>query len=110
VGSADEAKNVIGKIVAYEGQSTDGPWTRRALMVADQNDTENFSQDSLAVQAYLPSTFQVTDVFMSTVGSVAARQDILAAITPASCCELYRHARKNSGRAKICLTLRRWRH
>jgi hypothetical protein len=80
VGSADEAKTVIGKIVAYEGQSTDGPWTRRALMVADQNDTENFSQDSLAVQAQLPSTFQVTDVFTSKVGSVAARQDILAAI------------------------------
>src|ERR1700716_3419852 len=49
-------------------------------MVADQNDTENFSQDSLAVQAHLPPTFQITDVFTSTVGSAAARQDILAAI------------------------------
>jgi hypothetical protein len=80
VGSADEAKTVIGKIVAYEGHSTDGPWTRQALVVADQNDTEKFSQDSLAVQAQLPSSLQVTDVFTSTVGSVAARQDILAAI------------------------------
>ena len=80
VGSADEAKTVIGKIVAYEGQSTDGPWTRQALMVADQNDTENFSQDSLAVQAQLPSTLQVTDVFISTVGSNNAPQDIVAAI------------------------------
>lgn len=80
VGSADEAKTVIGKIVAYEGHSTDGPWTRQALMVADQNDTENFSQDSLAVQAQLPSTFQITDVFTSQVGSAAAPQDILAAI------------------------------
>jgi hypothetical protein len=80
VGSADEAKTVIGKIAAYESQATDGPWTRQALMVADQNDTENFSQDSLAVQALLPSTLQVTDVFTSMVGSVAARQDILAAI------------------------------
>jgi hypothetical protein len=80
VGSADEAKTVIGKIVAYEGQSTDGPWTRQALMVADQNDTENFSQDSLSVQAHLPSSLQVTDVFTSVVGGVAARQDILAGI------------------------------
>jgi hypothetical protein len=80
VGSADEAKTVIGKIVAYEGHSTDGPWTRQALMVADQNDTEKFSQDSLAVQAQLPASLQVTEVFTSTVGSVAARQDILAAI------------------------------
>jgi hypothetical protein len=80
VSNADEAKTVIGKIVAYEGQSTDGPWTQQALMVADQNDTDNFSQDSLAVQALLPSTLQVTDVFTSTVGGAAARQDILAAI------------------------------
>jgi hypothetical protein len=80
VGSADEAKTVIGKIVAYEGQSTNGPWTSQVLMVADQNDTENFSQDSLAVQAQLPSSLQVTDVFTSMVGGVAARQDILAAI------------------------------
>jgi hypothetical protein len=49
--------------------------------VADQNDTLNFSRDSLAVQAQLPATLQVTDVFTSTVGSVAAaRQDILTAI------------------------------
>jgi len=80
VGSADEAKTVIGKIVAYEGQSTNGPWTSQVLMVADQNDTENFSQDSLAVQAQLPSTLQVTDVFISTVGSNNAPQDIVAAI------------------------------
>ncbi len=81
VGSVDEAKTVIGKIVAYEGHSTDGPWTRQALMVADQNDTENFSRDSLAVQAQLPATLQVTDVFTSMVGNAAAaRQDILAAI------------------------------
>ncbi len=80
VGSADEAKTVIGKIVAYEGHSTDGPWTRQALVVADQNDTENFSQDSRTIQAKLPSTLQVTDVFTSTVGSNNAPQDILAAI------------------------------
>jgi hypothetical protein len=80
VSTADEAKTVIGKIVGYEGQSTDGPWTRQALMVADQNDTENFSQDSLSVQALLPSSLQVTDVFTSTVGGATARQDIITAI------------------------------
>jgi hypothetical protein len=48
--------------------------------VADQNDTENFTQDSRTVQAQLPSTLQVTDVFTSTVGSNNAPQDIVAAI------------------------------
>jgi hypothetical protein len=80
VGSVDDAKTVVEKIVAYEGQSTNGPWTGQVLMVADQNDTENFSQDSRTVQAQLPSTLQVTDVFASTVGINNARQDILAAI------------------------------
>ena len=46
-------------------------------MVADANDTENFSQDSLTVQSRLPATMQATDVFTSTVGTTAAQGDIL---------------------------------
>ena len=80
VSTAAEAETVIGKIVAYEGQSTNGSWTGQGLMVADLNDTENFSQDSLNVQAHLPGTLQVTDVFTSTVGSDTARQEILDGI------------------------------
>ena len=49
-------------------------------MVADYNDTENFTQDSQTVQAQLPATLQVTDVFASTVGTDVARQQILDAI------------------------------
>jgi peptidase C25-like protein/uncharacterized protein DUF11 len=80
VSTVDEAKTVIGKIAAYEGQSTNGPWTGQALIVADLDDTENFTQDSQAVQALLPSKMQVTDVFTSAVGVPAARQQILDAI------------------------------
>ena len=58
VANGDEAKTVIGKIAAYEKQSTNGAWTGRAMMVADQNDTENFTQDAKAVQAQLPSSLQ----------------------------------------------------
>jgi hypothetical protein len=72
VGTIDEATTVVGKIVAYEGQSTSGPWTANALMVADKDDTENFSQDSQNVQAKLPRTMQATDVFVDSVGSTAA--------------------------------------
>ncbi|MGP0020696.1 MAG: C25 family cysteine peptidase [Candidatus Sulfotelmatobacter sp.] len=80
VSTADEATTVVGKIATYEGQSTNGPWTANALMVADKDDTENFTQDSQTVQAKLPATMQVTDVFTDTVGTTAAKTDILNAI------------------------------
>jgi hypothetical protein len=80
VGTADEAKTLVAKIAAYEGQSTNGPWTQQALIVADRNDTEDFTHDSQTVQAQLPSSLQITDVFTSTVGTAAARQQILAGI------------------------------
>jgi hypothetical protein len=80
VSTLEEAKTVIGKIVAYEGKSTNGPWTSQALMVADKDDTENFSQDAKTVQGQLPTSIQVTDVFAGTVGTTAARPDIVDAI------------------------------
>ena len=80
VSSADEAATVVSKIVAYEGSSTNGPWTSNALIVADKDDTVSFSADSQKVQAQLPSNMQVTDVFTSTVGTSAAQQDIVNGI------------------------------
>jgi hypothetical protein len=71
---------VAGKISAYEGQSTNGPWTSQALLVADVNDTENFTQDSEIVKAQLPSSLQVTDIFATTMSADTARQDIITAI------------------------------
>jgi uncharacterized repeat protein (TIGR01451 family) len=80
VSTLDEANTVVGKIAAYEGDSTNGTWTGQGLMVADQNDSINFTQDSQTVQSAMPSTLQVTDVFTSTVGAVAAREQIVSAI------------------------------
>jgi Peptidase family C25 len=80
VSTLDDATTVVGKIVAYNGASTNGPWTGNALMVADVSDTENFAQDSLTVQSHLPANLQVTDVFSDTVGTTAARGDIVNAI------------------------------
>jgi len=80
VGTADEAKTVVGKIVEYEGKSTDGSWTSQALMVADKDDTESFTQDTQKVQSKLPATMVVTDVFNGTVGIATTRQDIIDAI------------------------------
>ncbi len=80
VGTLDEATTVIGKIAAYEGKSTNGSWTSQALMVADKDDTESFSQDTQTVQAQLPTSMQVTDVLTGTVGTTAAREDIINGI------------------------------
>ncbi|HEY6337463.1 MAG TPA: C25 family cysteine peptidase [Candidatus Sulfotelmatobacter sp.] len=80
VSTLDEANTVVGKIAAYEGQSTNGPWTAEALVVADRDDTINFTQDSQKVQSEMPSALQVTDVFASAVGDSAARQQIVSAI------------------------------
>ena len=80
VSTAAEAKLVAGKVATYEGQSTNGPWTSQALMVADMNDTENFAKDSQVVQAQLPSSIQVTDVFLNAMSIPDAQQAILTAI------------------------------
>ena len=80
VSTAAEAQLVAGKVATYEGQSTNGPWTSQALMVADMPDTEDFTKDSQVVQAQLPSSLQATDVFLSTMSVPDAQQAILTAI------------------------------
>jgi uncharacterized repeat protein (TIGR01451 family) len=75
-----EATLVASRVAAYEGQSTNGPWTAQALMVADVNDTINFTQASEIVQAQLPKTIQPTDVFASTMTIAQAQQEILSSI------------------------------
>jgi len=80
VSTAAEANLVAGKVATYEGQSTNGPWTSQALMVADVNDTENFTQDSQFVQKQLPSTIQATDVFASTMTTAQVEKAIVTSI------------------------------
>jgi uncharacterized repeat protein (TIGR01451 family) len=80
VSTLAEAQLVAGRIATYEGPSTNGPWTSQALMVADVNDTLNFTKYSQVVQAQLPSSMQVTDVFATSMGIPDAREAILNAI------------------------------
>ena len=80
VSTSAEAQLVATRIATYEGSSTNGAWTSQALMVADVNDTENFTKDSQLVQAQLPSSVQVTDVFATTMSPPDAQQAILSAI------------------------------
>jgi uncharacterized repeat protein (TIGR01451 family) len=80
VSTAAEASLVAGKVATYEGQSTNGPWTTQALLVADFNDTENFSQDSQLVQSQLPTSMQATDVFASTMTVAQVQKAIVTSI------------------------------
>ncbi len=80
VSTLDDDNTVVEKIVAYETQSASGQWTAQALMVADKDDTESFTQDTQSVQAQLPKSMQATDVFTSLVGTTAAREDIINGI------------------------------
>ncbi|HEY6767661.1 MAG TPA: C25 family cysteine peptidase, partial [Candidatus Sulfotelmatobacter sp.] len=80
VATVDDATTVTGKIAAYESAATNGPWTAQAMMVADRDDTESFSQDAQTVQSLLPSTMTATDVLTGTVGGSAARQAIIDGI------------------------------
>jgi uncharacterized repeat protein (TIGR01451 family) len=80
VSTLDEANTVVGKIAAYEGQSTNGPWTSNALMVADKDDTIDFTQDTQTVQSYLPTTIQASDIFVDSTGVAGAQTAIVSGI------------------------------
>ncbi len=75
-----EDNTVIQKIAAYERQSVTGAWTAHALMVADRDDADSFTQDSNIVQAQLPATVQASDIFAGTLGTAAAQQDLINGI------------------------------
>jgi uncharacterized repeat protein (TIGR01451 family) len=81
VSTPQEAETVVNKIASYAGKSTNGPWTSNALFVADKDDSaNNFTQNTQIVQQNLPSTVQVTDVFVDNVGVAGARTGIVNAI------------------------------
>jgi hypothetical protein len=77
VSTASEANTVVAKIAGYETGTPSGGWTSQALMVADKDDSENFSQDSAAVQAQLQNTIQTSNVFLGSSTPATARQIII---------------------------------
>ncbi len=80
VRTVDEAATVVEKIVGYERDHEGGDWTDQALLVADRNDDSNFSQESESVQALLPKSMTVTDVFATDLDAKTAGQEVLAGI------------------------------
>lgn len=78
VGTVDEAREVVAKIVAYD--QTSAP-NRTALLVADADeDGAGFETFSQQVQALLPTGTAVEQVFCAQIGDAAARERVLAAL------------------------------
>jgi uncharacterized repeat protein (TIGR01451 family) len=80
VATAQEAQAVVTKIVGYERAPISSTWTSNALMVADKDDTESFTQDTKSVQAMLPSGMNATDIFLGTAKTGTAPGEIIKAI------------------------------
>jgi uncharacterized repeat protein (TIGR01451 family) len=75
----DEDKTAVEKISGYE-HSQAGSWTSRALMVADRDDNETFSQDTQIVQAQLPAKVNASDIFVGVLGPATAQQELIDGI------------------------------
>jgi len=73
-----DGQTVVSKIVEYEKAS--GPWTNQTLIVADRNDTDDFTKDSQAIAAKLPSDMQVTNIFATDIDPGVARSQVLNAL------------------------------
>jgi uncharacterized repeat protein (TIGR01451 family) len=75
--TAAQASLVVNKIVGY--QSSSASFSKQVLFVADQDDTDSFTQETKSVQALLPSSLSPTNILETLVGS-AAPQEIVNAI------------------------------
>jgi uncharacterized repeat protein (TIGR01451 family) len=83
--TAEEAKTMVAKILAYERDNDrrdngHGDWINQALLVADRNDTVDFTRDTKSIEALLPKGMKVTTVFASSLDASTARQEIVAGI------------------------------
>lgn len=80
VRTADEARTVVAKIVGYETGNDSGSWTGQALLVADRNDTADFTEDTQKVAALLPPSIQATQILVTNLDPGTARAEVLNAL------------------------------
>jgi len=85
VRTAEEADTVVAKILGYERDNDQrshdhGDWINQALLVADRDDTVDFTRDTKSVEALLPKAMKVTSVLASSLDANTARQEILTGI------------------------------
>ncbi len=79
VRTPSDASTVVGKIAGYAG-SLPGSWSNQTLMVADRDDTIDFTKEAQSVQNQLPKSMHVLDIFAGDLDLDAARQQIVADI------------------------------
>ncbi len=71
VSTVDEARTVVGKIIAYEQGAPPGDWQDRILLVADGADDDFAAQSDLLAAESVPPGYEVSRVY---AGSVADPQ------------------------------------
>jgi len=76
VRTQDDIQTAVRKITGYDKNS--GTWTNGALLVADNDPTQNFDQDTKTVKGLLPSTMNVASIFADQDAN--AHADIVAGI------------------------------
>jgi uncharacterized repeat protein (TIGR01451 family) len=77
----DDASTIVTKILLYDRNGNSGDWTNQVLMVADRDDpTTSFTEEAQSVQALLPKSLKVINVFATGLDPTTAREEILAGI------------------------------
>ena len=102
VRTQDDASTVVGKITGY-ATSQSGGWTNQALMVADRDDSINFTKQSQSVQNLLPKSMNVRDIYAGNMDAAAARHKLFRISIAAICWSTTPDtARWKFGRVTIC--------
>jgi hypothetical protein len=80
VRTADDTRTVVAKIVNYETANDSGAWTSQALLIADRNDTADFTEDTQKIAALLPSSIQATQILVTNLDPGTARAEVQNAL------------------------------
>jgi hypothetical protein len=70
VSTADEARAVVGKIIAYERAAPGGDWRRRVVLVADGTVPSFAAQSDLLAEESVPLQYDVSRVYGSSLDDV----------------------------------------
>ncbi len=67
VSTADEARAVVDKIIAYEQHAPGGAWRQRVVLVADGKEASFATQSDLLAEQSVPSSYEVSKVYAGSV-------------------------------------------
>ncbi len=80
VRTSDELRTIVSKIVNYESGNDSGSWTTQALLVADRNDTADFTEDTQKIAGLLPPSIQSTQILVTNLDPGTARAEVQNAL------------------------------